>query len=352
MGNRDTLPIGTVVNLSEYYESITRRQFLGTIGGFAAGSIGLSTILTRVAGASPEGEPLVQTVGSRGEPRRVKVVSQRRHSVLKRYETMPMEQLVRRYPDLRAVSVVSSDRDRSGLAFEMIFDGNEVTADEAADRTPSKLFGVPTVTTVEEANQVPESLQGGSDISVGNQVGTSTGVYYNSDGDPVVLTADHVGSGQSTISHGSQTVGDLDQVDDETDTASYVLRDDVDNDPLGMKNPLSDVDEAWTFSGISEEVSSGSLSVELYGRNSGHVEDDAVDTRRNRWYRPDVNWDYEVHMDTHSTAGGDSGAPWVHDDALVAQHVGAYEPPVLSDYSVGTAATETLNAVDVSLEDS
>lgn len=344
MGNNNTIPIGTVIDLGEYFESTSRRQFLRTLGGLAAGSVGLSTLITRAAGASPEGEPLVQTVGSNGEPRRVKVVSGRRHSVLKRYENLKMDKLARRYPGLQSVSVVSSDRDRSGLAFEMIFDGNEVSTAEAEEHTPPKLKGVPTVTTVEVTENVPESLEGGSTIDY--QSGTATGVFYNSNNEAMLLTAEHVAG--STVSYNGQTVGDLHQADETTDTASYILRDGVNYDALGMKSPLTDVTEFWTFSGITDRMSMDPVPVELYGRSSDHVEDRVINTIRSRWYN-DISWDYVVEMDNYYTDEGDSGGPWVHDGALVAQHVGARDPLGGSKFSAGTAAVECLSAVGVYL---
>lgn len=90
------------------------------------------------------------------------------------------------------------------------------------------------------------------------------------------------------------------------------------------------------------------VPVELYGRSSGHVEDRVINTIRSRWYN-DISWDYVVEMDNCYTTDGDSGGPWVHDGALVAQHVGSRDPLGASKFSVGTAAVESLSAVGVDL---
>ena len=259
-----------------------------------------------------------------------------------------MDRLKRRFPSLRAVSVVPSDRDKSGLAFELIFDGKAVSSNEAEERAPEKLFGVPTVTSVETSERVPHSLKGGSEIWVDGERGTAAGVFYEGVDSPGVLTAEHVGPG-TTIRYDGNDVGDRVAKDEATDTALFKLRDNVDFDIREMMSPLSAVNSHWTFSGITEEVSDGSLPVELYGAPSGHVQNSAVDTRRDAWYRPDVDWDYEVHMDSFYTQKGDSGAPWVEGNSLVAQHVGAYTVTGTSDYGVGTAAYETFTAVGATL---
>lgn len=342
-----------MVDLTGVYEQMSRRRLLKLAAGLTAGTVSLSWLIESVEGAEPEGKPLVQTVGRNNQPAQVKIVSNRRHSILKRYETLNLDKLAERYSSLSAVGLTNRSDDEDDLAFEFVFDGDEVGADEAAEIAPQKHRGVPVVFGVETVERTPEHLRGGSDISVGFSGGTATGVFSNSNSEEVVLTNEHVGNGGSTISYNGTVVGNLDKIDDDTDTSSYVLRDNVDADARRMMDPLDDVATSWTYAGLSDHVSSeGSLEVELYGRTSGHVEDKVVDTRRSRWWNS-INWDYEIHMDTHSTAAGDSGAPWVAGNQLVAQHVGMYEESRLfrSDkkYSVGTAAMESVRAVDATL---
>jgi hypothetical protein len=394
---RKTLDIGEVVDLSDGYEGMSRRHFLRSLGTLAAGSVGLSKFVEHVTGKKPDGKPLVHTRGRNGEPRRVRIVPQKRHSIITRYQNMSMRTLERRNPGLSSVSLSQRSDRENDLAFQFTFDKSEQSHRGARRTAPRRFGGAPVEAAVErpeaahEAIDVPDgggtdnggtnndgtgdSTSDGSDDSddrppyydtVGGDTlvvgtsdsyvgaGTALGTFYKS-GTPVVLTNEHVGnvsSGNYYLWRGDVNIGFNVGYDKPTDTAAFMLRDRDYGAPRLMHDPLNDVTEAWTFAGITDYMEyAGHMPVEYYGKTSSYASDGVAFTRRNSWWN-NARTDYEVGMENRLTDDGDSGGPWVHQftDALVAQHNGWVERYPWDDaHSVGTAAWECLDAVNTGL---
>lgn len=356
---RNKIGIGEVVDLSDAYEQMSRRRFMQVLGGLGAGTIGLSRLIESVEGAEPEGEPLVHTRGKNGEPERVRIVSGHRHSVITRYETMSMEQFDRQHPDVISVGLLQRSDDEDDLAYEFVYDAEEYSQEKAKEKAPSQFRGVPVEPAVEAVEvEHDHHLRGGDGVVVEDDdgdrwLGTATCVCYDGYGNEIVLTNKHVGDGGFWLYDGGSKIGYRYRTDGGTDTAAYRLFSTVDSWPRATKYPLNNLYSAWTFGGISDYLSYyGSMPVELHGATSEHITNEVRETRRNKWYNLTMT-DYDIRMDDRNCQGGDSGGPWVHRDygALVAQHVGGYSGWFVRDCDVGSAAWETLQAVDAHLWD-
>jgi hypothetical protein len=130
----------------------------------------------------------------------------------------------------------------------------------------------------------------------------------------VALVADHVLDGASPLYYDGFAAADLAYRDQQTDTASYKLRDST---YAGARETISvpNINGVWTFAGLADKVgqtdggdsiSDGdTVAVQIYGQQSGRVDDACNNTKRSDAI------DYQADMAHHRTQQGDSGGPWV-----------------------------------------
>lgn len=346
------LKVGEVLNLSKAYDEMSRRRLLKLMGAIGAGTVSLSQMIATVYGEEPEGVPIVHTVGKGGEPKRVRIITEERYRRIQVYQELPVDRLIQNNPNINAISISPKPEGESGLAIEFLLDDDSPSIRAGL---PDDIDDVPVVYTKKPRETEFEDLEGGSSISSANGGGTATLVCYDQvTNDRVVITADHVPEGASTLYYDGDPVADIAYRDSGTDTTSYKIRSGVNVDVRGTIY-IPDISGAWTFAGLSDQVGQTDdgddlddgdpVPVELWGSTSGFVSDRCNNTKR------DDRIEYQADMETHSTADGDSGGPWVDSDGnLLASHVGYdYDPWRGTEWSVGSVGAESLSRVNAKL---
>ena len=365
------LEIGEKIEL----DMSSRRNFLKMLGGGAVGLLGLQTAIERAYGEKAEGVPLVHTHDIYGNPDTVRLVPEERYRKIMEYKNLPRR--FTRQNGVRSVGLTQLSRDETDLVLEVTIDPareDDLTRETLESQRPDGAMGV-TVETGERRNleflssseqQDLESLScsdrddeyselvGG--IEVNNDVELTSGgtlglVGYNTDAEPVIVTAHHITHASDEILQPDEgrVVGDLHEASPhrtEEDTVSYSIREDVVDYSAREVEDIQDIDGKWTFEGITDETSGwigGSIDVDFSGKTSCTGSNTAVDTERGTDYVEHAVW-----MDASPEQDGDSGGPWIDDDGkLVALASAGSEDP--DGASVGAAATEALEAVDAQL---
>jgi hypothetical protein len=346
------IPTGTTVELSDALTNATRRNVLRGISGVALGSLGLSGLVEKATGKTPDGKVLTLTTDLEGNPDMVRVVPQERYRRLKLYEKMPAQQLIGRHPSLTAISITQQSSDPSDLALEFILDPE---VEKGRGQLPTTYRDVPISRKEKALSQQPQDYSGGLECNAPNEeTGTTTVVVYdNSSGDKVILTAEHVTNSDQDLYIGGGKAGSHRSTDQSVDAVSYAL-DDPSFGTVGKVKDIQNITGAWTFSGLADTVGQtddgdsvgdgGTVGVDLYGDKSGHVSDVCNNTKRTG------NVDYQADMKHARTKKGDSGAPWVDDSGkFLALHSGVEDYYKTTYWSYGAVGQPVFDSLGVSL---
>ena len=345
------IPTGTTVELSDALTNATRRNVLRGISGVALGSLGLSGLVEKATGKTPDGKVLTLTTDLEGNPDMVRVVPQERYRRLKLYEKMPAQQLIGRHPSLTAISITQQSSDPSDLALEFILDPE---VEKGRGQLPTTYRDAPISRKEKALSQQPQDYSGGLQCQAPNKnPGTTTVVVYDDNfGDKVVLTAEHVTDSNEDLKINGGYAGSHRATDLSLDAVSYVLTD-PGYETVGKVKDIQNITGAWTFSGLADTVGQtddgdsvedgGTVDVDLFGDESGHVSDVCNNTKRTG------NVDYQADMKHARTNDGDSGAPWVDDSGkFLALHSGV-ENYFDTYWSYGAVGQPVFDALGVSL---
>lgn len=333
-----------VFDLKGRTDGQSRRRFLKALGMAGAGTAGLVNAIERAYGDRPDGVPVVHTDDVYGNPERVRFVPKERHRRLMVYRNLPIQEFIDKHPKLNGITLTQRSSDETDLALKFLLDSNTATVQR---KLPNRFKKMPIEYEERPREKHPQDLVGGIDIGVegSDSMGTATVVAYDLEtAEEVVITADHITDGASQITHVGDPVADFAHRDTATDTTSYTLHSDTSAEPLATITSIPDVTGTWRFAGLSDQVSSEAVPVQLFGLGSGEVSDECNDTTR------DAEVEYQADMASHSTTDGDSGGPWVDDDGkLLACHFGWDSNMVGVQWSVGSVGRESLDAVNAVL---
>lgn len=401
---------GEEVNLEKYYDNLPRREFIRVAGGLAATSFGLSTLVKKTYGATPEGKIVVLTRDKSDRPARVKSVHPERYRRIKAYEHFNADLVSRKNPNIQGVGIRQrssesvdlvmqigvlssaikgrvSGRDSngkpepSGISGPPIDDIHPKDISVQADipTNPKSLPGVkagfsesPIKASVEDIpfeytiagdDAKPQGLNGGAALDDPNTSepldGTATLVGYDStSGDPVLLTAEHITENEE-LEFSDYIIDD--KLKESVapyhtrwygqDAITFNLENEgIPYDPLEIID-IPDVSGAggyWTFEGVANETSTlgNNLSANLYGQTSGSVTDCEIDDTYRKAWQ---GLDYVYHTEEEVTDDGDSGGPVVDNSGYMFGHVWGENSSWSGSWSVVSAAEKTFDAVDFSL---
>ena len=193
--NMGKIDIGEVVYLGTRDETVSRRAVLKTLAVVGTGAAGLSQTIERVHGAKPEGVPIVHTTDKNGNPDKVRIIPAERYRRLKVYERLPVSKFIDRTEKLTGVSLTQQSEDPTDLAlsFTLADDTRSIRR-----KLPNRYDGVPIQFSERSFEYAPQSAEGGTGIETditpddSGAAGTATVIAYQSTGDEVLITADHV----------------------------------------------------------------------------------------------------------------------------------------------------------------
>jgi hypothetical protein len=357
----DDIDLYETIRLEAIRDSTTRRDFLRTLGVAGAGTAGLVRAVENAFGATPDGKPVVHTYDVDGTPDRVRFVSEERYRRLEVFQSIP-ESFVERNPDVTGVTVTQLSDDPDDLVIEVFVE--ELTSD-ARQRLPDAIQNVPVTLTERPADDDGDycssrhtqysDVRGG--VSVGpysNQTnyGTLSLVCYDDSG-RVLITADHVMDGESTMYQPENTTRNVGSYaarsfkEQGQDTTKYTVDYGVTTSPLEtIRSDVPDVTGSWDFFGLADVVNNGnSVHVQFSGANHCRAENTCVEATK---YGARAK--YQANMDDRNAGGGDSGASWVDDDGkLLAIHSGYIDPWFSSKYDAGAVGKQSLDAVNARL---
>lgn len=334
--------------LSFDHSDINRRHFLRTLAVGGTGLAGVRSSIAEAYGAEPDGVPLVLTTDRFGNPDRVRIVSRERYRRLKVFTELDVSKLRELIPSLHGVRITQLSNDEHDL-------GLEVEIDDARDANLSSHSGVPItyrVTSPPEVtphshrdNKYYDTMKGninisnlleGDDGNLYESSGTLGVVAYHDDENApwkILITAHHVIDPPNDLSDKN-----LDRYDDDmyqpqyTSSDSRVVAKFMTSSPLtsdGMDVAKYNIDEVsgssgearttveadqpdvsgtWTYSGLSDATSSGSVTATVAGIKTDSATQDCIDTRRSHIL------DYQADYEGVATEKGDSGGPFVDAD--------------------------------------
>jgi len=375
------LQIGDTVTL----EQKSRRSFIKSLTASATGVYGLKQVLTKTYGKEPEGRPLVLTRDLYGNPEKIRIVSPERYQIVKEFENLSENALREGLDHTIRLKQFSEKEDDIGFEILINSDQSEVSL---SDRRIRQLFNESRYSAQESANSISTNnrevkininrrrgkvmtradacgdrgddkyeLLGGLGIAPysGSTNGTLGIVAFGSDGNLVLITADHVMEGDSKMYQvDSNPVGEFRNRDQSEDVTAYEFT----GIGIAQHRAVKDIFGSnmyyltgyWTFSGLSDYLMDSFLDCTLSGRTSCTVENTVSDVFYNG-----NRVEHEVNMTERNAQGGDSGGPWVDNDGkLVAFHSGFVynEYPIIGradERDVATVAESALNTLNADL---
>lgn len=340
--------------LSLDHPSIDRRQFLRNLAVGGTGLAGVRALIAETYGAEPDGVPLVLTRDRFGEPDRVRIVSRERYRRLQVFTSLDVSELAESIPSLHGVRITQLSSEEHDL-------GLEVEVEDPWATTLSSYKGMPVTYRVAPPPEVTleshreskhyDTMKG--NIHISNLVEDSDGTlkesngtlgvvaYHDDENAPykVLITAEHVIDPPDHDRYDDDIYQPEYTADDSRVVAKFMTSSPVSSTGMDVAKynidavsgssgearttveaDQPDVTGTWTYSGLSDQTSSGSVTATVAGIKTDSATLDCVDTRREHVL------DYQADYDGHTTQSGDSGAPWVDADGkLVSFHSGSYQ---------------------------
>ena len=273
------------------------------------------------------------------------------------YEDFDIVEFINKYPVVNGLTTEYRERADGNVEFKLYVDNNTRSVRK---RLPNRVYDIPinyeerkASRSLEECSERHDQqiVQGGlacSEQENDNYV-TTTVVGYDDWDRKIVITAYHVTDGaeifyQPEYDESDSRVVSFSTTQEDTghDTVAYHLEDSVDSFAGGVYgDSVYDIVGAWTFSGIESEHQNGrDIFCEFSGARNCYNWNTTYSTEKN-----DLVID-QVNMENEKNDPGDSGGPWVDDNAyLVMMHNG--ENWVDGSYrDAGTAGQSALDAVD------
>lgn len=324
-----TIDTGTVLDLGKARESVSRRRFLRVLGAAGSGIAGLTTTIETVYGASPDGVPIPYTSDRNGNPDKVRVIPEERYRRIRVFRNLPLERILGLHEAFIGLTMEQLSSDETVLALKVLLTDNSTAVTQ---RLPDAISGVPVTHEVEDSTAHADAFEGGDQVERSDGgYGTATMVATDSSSrDDVILTADHVMEGESTMyDSGGDSIGNFNARDQDHDITSYTADSGLYTDPGGTVQSIPDISGAWFFSGLTDAVGTtddggsvsdgGTVSVKMYGNGTGGV----VENECNNTKRYGNHVDHQADMANRNATGGDSGGPWVDSNGkFLAMHSG------------------------------
>lgn len=267
----------------------SRRRVLKAWGVFGTSGLGLKKAVETVNGDSAEGVPIGHTRDERGNPKRVRMVPKERKRRIKVYENMDRQKLRNEHEVINSITIKQHSTDETDLSIHLEIEENTRSTRR---RLPDQIRGVPV--TYEEkkvrwhaSSDCPDpdnqarycdefsELVGGIQIGPGgNSFGSLCLVAYQDAYNYLIaITAKHVLDGASDpnslyhpadfCNQGSYAGGE-DAYDSSEDIwAADISAGTYPGDVGGTVSAISDITGYWTYAGISDETTTGSI---LHGR--------------------------------------------------------------------------------------
>ncbi len=321
-----------------------------------ASGAALSAAVERAYGKPPEGKVIVHTDDIHGQPDTVRVIPKERYRRLKLYERLPIQKFTDR-EGVQALTITQRSDDPTDLALKFLVENNDRATRK---RVPNNYKRVPTVVEEKPFETREEVIEGGTAVDNPNTLdgidGTVCLVGYDTSGNELIVTADHVMEGADHIVFSGDEIADFYQRDQSLDVTSYKITADIGTDPTGTVSEIPDITGSWTFAGLSDKVGQtddgdsvldgGTVDVKLFGKTSGKVTNSCNNAKRSG------KLEYQADMKDYRTDKGDSGGPWVDSNGnLLGVHHGHNNPGWFEDdkWNVAVVGGPALDAVGVSL---
>ena len=341
--------VGDVIRLNS---ACDRRSFLGGLATAGLSLAGLRAAVERVAGAEPDGVPVVRTIRGPGEPTSVVMVHEDDYEALAAFHAVDFaDKLTESIHSVRLRKASSTPGD------VRIHAQVARTPTRAARRNPKRLLGIPLE--FERAGRI--EARAGSTAATGmepccedDEIDLRAGVKITSDrdrsgtigliaddesddSDPLIVTAkhvvaervnDHESAPADSIEHDGTTVGEL-----ERDGSGDPKHDYPEHDAIAYRHDgtgeahtqeiygyLEPIRDRWTYDGLWEAVETyesggryGQLPTELYGQETGRGSTETVKVKKSKSMNGG-NFKYVAGANSDPTEGGDSGCPFVTTD--------------------------------------
>lgn len=339
----------------------TRRRLIQTIGCVGGGGI-LSKWVTRSKGTDSR-KTIVLKRDKWGNPAVTKQIAEERYNRIKTFGEFNFKKTKQENPQIKSFGLKQRSEDPSDLVIEIELEKN---TRENRGKSPSKIKNVP-VTYTEAPSEYREVIcddhvYPGHDPIEGN-IETYGKVDGNTSGDGThtlvawdgtenkrvhivshhVIEEDGVNSPNiylTDYNDGQEyLIGSYSQHDENMDTAKYDYEGDLDANALGMyHDEVPDITGTWTFDGLSEATTGGTVQSNVAGRTTCYWTPDCFDTKRNSLY------EYTMVLDEEAS-GGDSGSPVVDNDGYL---IGMVASTAGGD-TFGPTGQELLDAVNAGL---
>lgn len=363
------IEIEGTVDIGETFQiSLSRRDALKSLATIGVGGVGLKTLVERAVGGSVEGVPLVLTRDERGNPDRVRLVPQERRRRIRVYESLRTSTLMERHPFISEITIEQRSNDETDLClvFRVAPEG-----ESKIDRLPDQIQDIPVKHRVvdiwerphcQDPNNGARRCEDHDTLIGGIQISPSSGGFGSlclvahdaSDGHKKLITARHVMDDSSNgdihqPAHSgwcsnSQVVGAF-----ETEsTAEDIWAADMDElsisgDVGGTVSAIPDITGYWTYTGITDQTTSGSIYCHMAGAESQKREGYAVDTSQGSLM------DHQVDYGDMNGEHGDSGAPYVDPDGKLVSMYNGCQGTSTDSWDIGTAGDYVLEPMNASL---
>ncbi len=228
----DKIPTETTLELGSKLRALSRRSVLrGLATAATASGAALSAAVERAYGKPPEGKVIVHTDDIHGQPDTVRVIPKERHRRLKLYERLPIQKFTDR-EGVQALTITQRSDDPTDLALKFLVENNNRATRK---RVPNNYKRVPTVVKEKPFETREEVIEGGTAVDNPNTLdgidGTVCLVGYDTSGNELIVTADHVMEGADHIVFSGDEIADFYQRDQSLDVTVVARRKPT---PLGV----------------------------------------------------------------------------------------------------------------------
>jgi hypothetical protein len=361
--------IGDTIKL----DSETRRSFMKktmfTSGILTGINKSVGTALSKESG----GVPLVHTYDRKNNPERIKLIPEERHRRIMVYENIDGRKFTSKYPFVEEIRLEQKSNDCNDLHINILVNEKQ---GEKAENLPDDINGVPVSYDLQTLKRETHVYDGWTsncndkqhDIEGGLQVGPESGGSgtictgaYTSGGDPVVITAEHVGQGADLCSNdASETVYHpaTECSNDEVlshqalaaDTTNDVIQYLIETANFGLADAGQvhhydlEITGYWTHAGLTDELSDGYLMCAGRGARSGT--DMSIELRGTG---TSDCIDSKVYTEYNHFKGGDSGAPVLDDEVdpgkLAYMHLGSNSSFFQGHWDIGVSGDQVLQSL-------
>ena len=339
-----------------------RRKFLKYVGGASTGLLGVNRAAIGTAKRDTNQRLIVWTRNQNGDPEAARYISKERYRRLMVYKNLNINDFLNEYPTISFISM-GSQPGESKLMLELF-------VSERRNSLPEDVDDVPTfIKEIEKVNYQPECRDGDeydvlrSNIEISVDIGNdthSTGtiglIGYNSDPNDsyeCIVTSYHIVEGSTNNEMYQPAFGDVAgnqrQDDFDMDTTKYEAEFSADVGATEEPNQ-EDITGTWDFAGLTDATDgTDGVDAEFAGKETCSESAECIGTTRDNIVKYQANY-----KDEHGVSG-DSGGPYVDQDGkLVSLHYGdktVDTPEGEKTYSIGPVGTETIQRLDVTLDD-